>query len=680
MILSIENKLVKINQLEKLIDSTKQELKNEIGTGSGSGSVTVDTTLAKSGQAADSKTVGDAIKSLSETKANQSDVDKLSEEIENQKATNAYIEDGFLIFKNADGTELFRADLSGLSTGKKHGALSVDVTEITIAENGTATFSVKIAEEIGTNQIVTITASDDVVTVSPSTLIFSKSNYNSYQTVTVKGINDDDLGDRRGTITLASNGEESVIVAYIVKDDDSVEFVTVSAVADFTANIQSQYNWLRSYDGSEENVIVSKTMDNNKVAWLKKNSTSFTSKKTTKHLRFEDGVVGDSFSLYEDAIIESVQGLPSITMVVNIDGCSNLKLVNGQEGYITLGNSSYMRGLGIKNLNNVRIDPSVTNMSSCFSANQQLESADIDIPDSVTNISNMFYNCTKLKKVPAITRHNFTSVQGYCRVSGVEEITVTDKEFADMFYLLNWSYSSGTRSMSGLKSGITFKMYSDSVAFDQFRTVMMDNKYLWNDIKMETLDKKEFKNISFWGDSLTKLSTTGSEWVSKLYDLIGDDSFFFWNLANQGLRIAGEADAWFDTRPDRYDDIAVIWVGTNNTTTTYSADVAEIKERYVDKISSGKYIVLGMATQHYSEDGEMIYAKQFGEHYLNIHDYIIKNWKKITGLNEGEVDTTPTSAGNIPKVLLYDNNHFNAYGGQCIAQAVKEKLESLGYI
>lgn len=68
-----------------------------------------------------------------------------------------------------------------------YGNIVLDKTSITIDENGTATLQVKLASAPTANQTVTIKTSNGNATVNKTSLSFTTSNYNTYQSITITG-------------------------------------------------------------------------------------------------------------------------------------------------------------------------------------------------------------------------------------------------------------------------------------------------------------------------------------------------------------------------------------------------------------------------------------------------------------------------------------------------------------
>lgn len=100
-------------------------------------------------------------------------------------------------------------------------ALVVAPDTVTMAEGGSATFTVALAYEPDAATEVTLTsANTGVATVAPATLSFTVANYATPQTVTVTGVEDSNVVDDTTTVAVASTGLTSVDVAVTVTDVD----------------------------------------------------------------------------------------------------------------------------------------------------------------------------------------------------------------------------------------------------------------------------------------------------------------------------------------------------------------------------------------------------------------------------------------------------------------------------
>jgi alpha-tubulin suppressor-like RCC1 family protein len=123
-----------------------------------------------------------------------------------------------------------------------------DVTAVALAEGGTGTFQVRLAAQPAATTMVTASSGDaGAATVAPTTLSFTTANWNVYQTVTVTGVQDNDLADESVTLTLASSGFPNKLVTASVADDDTQVVVAAAAMvnvnegATATVGVSLQY-------------------------------------------------------------------------------------------------------------------------------------------------------------------------------------------------------------------------------------------------------------------------------------------------------------------------------------------------------------------------------------------------------------------------------------------------------
>ena len=138
----------------------------------------------------------------------------------------------------ADGTANLTHRPSGYSAGEAKdfmvtvtdddtAGLVLSATTLGVDEAGQNTYTVKLQTQPTTTVTVTVSSDDTgaaTATVSGSTLIFTASNWETEQTVTVEGVDDDDSANETVTVTnTASGGEYEGVTASVrvtVDDDD----------------------------------------------------------------------------------------------------------------------------------------------------------------------------------------------------------------------------------------------------------------------------------------------------------------------------------------------------------------------------------------------------------------------------------------------------------------------------
>ena len=81
------------------------------------------------------------------------------------------------------------------------------VSNATVAEGGTRTFQVRLSTQPSANVTVGVTSEDtSIITVSPSSLTFTASNWNTNQTVTITGVEDSDASNETVDVEFAGSG------------------------------------------------------------------------------------------------------------------------------------------------------------------------------------------------------------------------------------------------------------------------------------------------------------------------------------------------------------------------------------------------------------------------------------------------------------------------------------------
>lgn len=100
------------------------------------------------------------------------------------------------------------------------GEIVLSTTSVSVNENGTTTFTVKLDRKPTNNQIVYLSCENGNATLNKSSLTFTPSNYNVAQTVTVTGVYDNSINDKSCVIVLTSNEVETQLVNVTVKNID----------------------------------------------------------------------------------------------------------------------------------------------------------------------------------------------------------------------------------------------------------------------------------------------------------------------------------------------------------------------------------------------------------------------------------------------------------------------------
>ena len=139
-----------------------------------------------------------------------------------------------------------------------HLDLGSDSGSVRISETGSYTFEMWLWSQPSTDAVLSIVSGDtEEVTVSPATLTFTNSNWDSAQTVTLTGVDDtDDDGDQHTTITVSGVGDnwadDGETFTVVTEDDDDVTLTVVTEDDDLL-------DWGLDRGGDEGNVEISET-------------------------------------------------------------------------------------------------------------------------------------------------------------------------------------------------------------------------------------------------------------------------------------------------------------------------------------------------------------------------------------------------------------------------------------
>ena len=520
-----------------------------------------------------------------------------------------------------------------------YGNIITDVSNLEITEGGTGTFTVKLDQAPTKNQVINITSDNSKVTVNPSTLTFTPSNYNNAQTVTVSAENDDieDNGYTL-TLTLSSNNVDNVVVNVTVKNDDLIITWHTLTSEEMTNGTLIGVPVVKGFNTSYENVELPNAQAYNL-------ETEQTTQSTIKRLKFADGIkFRRSSSLDEGSKVR--------TLFPNLQ-------------YLHIDNYFDYNGNTLAYYPPIPIEGMTT-----------LEKVEGTIPSTVTNLNRAFTKCTNLTKVPSIP-------------SG---ITTWDFAFNGCINLHNVTVESDTLSLNTSLAAFTdvpsciIRCNDNSVIHNEI--VERCGKPQINSlgkatiVYFESLNGVSPKNINCFGDSLTHGINNITPYPKYLQDMLNTSEYLVYNVSQVRYTSQQIKESYMDICYPCVKDIAVIWSGSNdeNKTATKEQLVNNVQS-LVNSLPSGtEYIVVGLITYQWSQEVDDAFEAAFGEKFLNMHDYLCNN-KAFSDIGEAPTsdDTVAINNNNVPPSLI-QNSHQTELGAKATAYAIKEKLLSLGYI
>ena len=130
-----------------------------------------------------------------------------------------------------------------------------------------------------------------------------------------------------------------------------------------------------------------------------------------------------------------------------------------------------------------------------------------------------------------------------------------------------------------------------------------------------------------------------------------------------------------------FDYINIFWVGTNDapTTAVKAQRTIDIIKNMIDHFGGKRYLVLGMTVKSYADATNDLMGQTFGNHYVDVKDYLIKYGLADSNLTPTEQDTSDISNSVVPTSLRHDSVHFNDYGYTAVGNCVYQHGKDLGY-
>lgn len=124
----------------------------------------------------------------------------------------------------------------------------------------------------------------------------------------------------------------------------------------------------------------------------------------------------------------------------------------------------------------------------------------------------------------------------------------------------------------------------------------------------------------------------------------------------------------------------IIWCGTNGWGDNNIDTLINTQKRMVEYNGNDNYIVIGLHKDSLSDKFDELETKMsqaFGEHFINIREYLVNYGLEDAGITPTTDDETRISQGLVPSSLLSDGIHFNASGYTVIANVIHKKGKDL---
>ena len=186
--------------------------------------------------------------------------------------------------------------------GERQGGLSLSGAQ-EVDEGGTATYLVSLARGPTSAVTVTLTSGDTAaLAASTSSLTFTDINWDSEQTVTLTGVEDDDAGDEMVTVTHALTGDsdfdgDSLALTVAVTDNDAAGLVLDPARLSMGEGDSPEYLVSLGVEPSDKVRVVVESSDKGAAtvtpAWLEFTTDNWDTAQTVRVTGEEDADTDD---------------------------------------------------------------------------------------------------------------------------------------------------------------------------------------------------------------------------------------------------------------------------------------------------------------------------------------------------------------------------------------------------
>lgn len=483
---------------------------------------------------------------------------------------------------------------------------------------------------------------------------------------------------------------------YPYYDPDSFEWYTLTE-NDCTYLAQSAWNRtiIQSITTTEENIVIPTTLANYSVYF------DINIPNTVKRIKFADGTYNRvSVKASNNSTLLGIYNIPASVYQLQLSNCTALKFAELSKVTNITSTHQITGCTGLESLSEVNENYTGTSLQKLWFSNRSGDASKYTVPALVTDFSYGLYQNGVTSFTIDSTWEHLTSF-----ANALTNNPITDIYFTSTNAVLDTAWTRGACEIGGAtwfdgistsRNGnilrgsvydaapVTIHCAYGSAIYNRLRYAQASQNYMMRNLRLDLIDNHAIKQISFWGDSLTRRnenSTVQSNMVEHFYNWTAND-VWCWNMGHGG------ASSWYWTRDYESqearwnDDVHVIWIGTNDTTLTEAETIANIQTMINTIGATGKCIVLQPFGWGYASGNEALYNQAFPNITINTHRYIIEHGFDVLGREPTAAEQEQLNNNTIPDVFVdtSDMTHITDSGGLCIATAVKEKLLSLGYI
>lgn len=240
----------------------------------------------------------------------------------------------------------------------------------------------------------------------------------------------------------------------------------------------------------------------------------------------------------------------------------------------------------------------------------------------------------------------------------------------------------GSENIAMRQGGLPFQANPFTIPADtSAATITLRNKYSKTSVPM-FIRGGSYVDPNFFHLRINPVQIAGVEGTLARPSLSSYNYTFTRSVAGNAVTLSRpEYISTYASRNQR-DNTAVIWIGTNDVTHDINFTI-EQQQHIVGHLTHDRYIVVGLTAKTYFPtdiaDRNAAMAEQWGEHFIDVRDYLLEFGLSDAGITPTSQDTTDLANGEIPTSLRYDAVHLNPAGYATVAKAVYKKGVALGY-
>ena len=412
--------------------------------------------------------------------------------------------------------------------------------------------------------------------------------------------------------------------------------------------------------------------------------------------------------------LPDLRGMTAVTSGQStFKGCTNLRKVYGVPSGFAVANSLYYQCTALET---AEIPATVTNASYCFGHCTALKSVKV-YADGITNANQMFQNCSGVTCYVPEGSTTYDTIFGVYGSSA--SVSLAYLGCSTLPCVSCWGDSTTSTGTDGeawparLQTILGDNLLVKNMAISGEYTTSTSCRQGGNQAKLlEAVTipaEASAVNVTLISEDGQTFGTspvlsTGANYnpvtiqgIKGSITVSNGQASFIRLSAGETVEVAADTPVISENSVSRKSDQAqVFYIGSNSGWNETPSTLLTQVQSMVNYYGGTNYIVVGIATGKYVRteekravvlEYEALAADAFGDHWLNLREYLIANSLTENGLSATETDESRMANGQVPWSILMgsntengtDDSHYNTYGLQSVCNAIYTKGQNLGY-